>query len=101
MTIYSKTENGFEIQDSCCGVSGIMMRLKVFKEETDYSSIDIDEETMFLLYGVRVLNEFIGSFVLIEEGSVDMVFLYNTYVEKLNKYYIFRVLRSLVGRIRN
>ena len=70
-----KPENRYEIQDSCCGVSGIMMRLKVFKEETDYSSIDIDEETMFLLYGVRVLNEFIGSFVLIEEGSVDMVFL--------------------------
>ena len=96
-----KPENRYKTQDSCCGVSGIMMRLKVFKKEIDYSSIYIDEETMFLLYGVRVLKELIGSLVLIEGGSVDMFFWYNTYVEKLNKYYIFRVLRSLVGRIRN
>ena len=30
-----KPGNGCEIQDSCCGVSGIMMRLNIVKEEED------------------------------------------------------------------
>ena len=33
-----KPENGCEIQDSCCRVSGIIMRLKIVKEETEYSN---------------------------------------------------------------
>ena len=31
------------------------------KEESDYSNIDIDEETSGLLHGVKVLKELVGS----------------------------------------
>ena len=61
MTIYSKTENGFEIQDSCCGVSGIMMRLKIVKEETEHPSTDRDEESDVMLHGVKILKQLISS----------------------------------------
>ena len=45
----------------CCGISGIMMRLKIIKEETDYSSIDTDEENAVLLYGMKLLKDLISS----------------------------------------
>ena len=56
VTIDRKPENGCEIHDSCCAVSGIMMRLNIIKEETDYSSIDTDEESDDMLHGVKVLK---------------------------------------------
>ena len=45
----------------------------------------------------------LGVFVLIGGGGVRWSWFawYDTYVEKLNKYYISRVLRSAVGRIFN
>ena len=61
MTIDRKPENGYEIQDSCCGVSGIMMRLKIIKEDTGYSSTYTDEKNVVTLHGVKVINEFISS----------------------------------------
>ena len=61
MEIDRKPENGCEIQDSCCGVSGIMMRLKIVKEEEDYSSTDTEGEGAVILHGVKVLKELIGS----------------------------------------
>ena len=59
VAIDRKPENGCEIQDSCCGVSGIMMRLKVFKQEEDYSDTESDENSSTLGYGVKVLKELI------------------------------------------
>ena len=60
VAIDRKPENGCEIQDSCCGVSGIMMRLKIVKDEEDYSSTDTEEEGAIMLHGVKVLKELIG-----------------------------------------
>ena len=57
VAIDRKPENGCEIQDSCCGVSGIMMRLKVVKQEEDYSDTESDEDSTTLLHGVKVLKE--------------------------------------------
>ena len=37
------------------------MRLKIIKEETDYSSIDTDEENAVLLYGMKLLKDLISS----------------------------------------
>ena len=44
VVIDRNSENGCEIQDSCCGVSVIMLRLKVVKQDTYYSYIDADED---------------------------------------------------------
>ena len=60
MVIDRKPENGYEIQDSCCGVGGIMLRLKVVKQDIDYSDIGTDEESTILLHGVKVLKELVG-----------------------------------------
>ena len=38
-------ENGCEIKYSCCGVSGIVLRLKHFKQELDYLDTGMNEET--------------------------------------------------------
>ena len=56
VAIDRKPENGCEIQDSCCGISGIMVRLKVVKEEDDYSSIDTEDDSTALLHSVKVLK---------------------------------------------
>ena len=45
VAIDRKPEICCEIQDSCCGVSGIMMRLKVVKQEEDYSNTESDEDS--------------------------------------------------------
>ena len=60
VAIDRKPKNGCEIQDSCCGVSGIMLRLKIVKEEEDYSSTDTEEEGAVMLHGVKVLKELIS-----------------------------------------
>ena len=60
VAIDMKPENYCEIQDSCCGVSGIMMRLKIVKEEEDYSSTYTEEEGAVMLHDVKVLKELIG-----------------------------------------
>ena len=44
----------------CCGVSGIMIRLKIVKEETIYSSTDTDKESAIMLHGVKLLIELIS-----------------------------------------
>ena len=60
VAIDRKPENGCEIQDSCCGVSGIMMRLKVVKQEEDYSDTESDEDSTTLGHGVKLLKELIS-----------------------------------------
>ena len=37
-----------------------MMRLKIVKEEENYSSTDTEEEGAVMLHGVKVLKELIG-----------------------------------------
>ena len=39
----------------------IMMRLKIIKDVTDYSSIAVDEENTVLLHGMTVLKKLISS----------------------------------------
>jgi len=53
-------ENGCEIQDSCCGINGIMTRLKVVKQEDDYTDTELDEEFSSIGHGVKVLKELIS-----------------------------------------
>ena len=48
VVIDRKPENRYEIQDSCWGVSEIMLRLNKFKQDIDYSDTDTDEETIGL-----------------------------------------------------
>ena len=60
VSIDREPENGCEIQDSCCGVSGIMMRLKVVKQEEDFSDIESDEDSSSIGHGVKVLKELIS-----------------------------------------
>ena len=60
VAIDRKPENGCEIQDYCCGVSGIMMGLKVVKQEEDYSDTESDEDSTTLGHGVKVLKELIS-----------------------------------------
>ena len=60
VAIDRKSESGCEIQDSCCGVSGIMMRLKVVKQEEDYSDRESNEDSSTLGYGIKVLKELIS-----------------------------------------
>ena len=62
VAIDRKPENGCEIQDSCCGVSGIMMRLKVVKQEEDYSDTESDEDSTTLGHGSSCLCRFIFCF---------------------------------------
>ena len=57
MAIDRKPKTGCEIQDSCCGVSRIMMRLKIVKKEDDYLSTDTEDDSAVLLHGVKVLKE--------------------------------------------
>ena len=59
MAIDRNPENGYEIQDSYCGVSGIMLRLKVVKQDIDYSDIGTDEKSTILVHGVKVLKELV------------------------------------------
>ena len=54
MAIDRKPENGYEIQDSCCEISRIMLRLKIIKQELDYSDTDIDEDAKGSLHGIKV-----------------------------------------------
>ena len=60
VAIDRKLENSCESQDSCCGVSVIMMRLKIVKEETGYSNTDMDKEISVMMHDVKVLKEFIS-----------------------------------------
>ena len=51
VAIDRKPENGAEIQDASCGVSGIMIRLKVVKGVVDREADDNNE----MLHGAKVL----------------------------------------------
>ena len=64
VAIDRKPENDCDIQDSCCGVSGIMIRLKVVKQEGDYSDTESDEDSSSIGHGVKVLNELISSWTV-------------------------------------
>ena len=52
VAIDRKPENCCEIQNSCCGVSGIMTRLKDVKQEEDYSDTESDEDSLTLGHGI-------------------------------------------------
>ena len=54
VAIDRKPENCCEIQGFCCGVSVIVMRLKVVKQEEDYSDTESDEDSSSLGNGVKV-----------------------------------------------
>ena len=53
VAIDRKPENGCEIQGFCCGVSVIVMRLKVVKQVEDYSDTESDEDSSTLGHGVN------------------------------------------------
>ena len=40
-------------------VSEIMMRLKLVKRESNYLSIDIDDDTLGLFHGVKILRDLV------------------------------------------
>ena len=52
VAIDRKPENGCEIQGFCCGVSVIVMRLKVVKQVEDYSDTESDEDSSTLGHGI-------------------------------------------------
>ena len=56
VAIDRKPENCCEIQDSCCGVSGIMMKLKVVKQEENCSDIESDEDSSTLGHGLKKIK---------------------------------------------
>ena len=60
VAIDKKSENGYEIHDSCCGVSGIMIRLNIVKQEEDCSDTESDEYSSSIGHGGKVLKELIS-----------------------------------------
>jgi hypothetical protein len=61
IAIDRKPENGCEIQDSACGKSGIMLRIRLVKTsiEEEANSIHVDEEDG-MLHGTKVLLELVS-----------------------------------------
>ena len=55
IAIDRKPENGCEIQNSCCGRSGIMMRLKLVKTAKEQLTHHVEDDETELLHGIRVL----------------------------------------------
>lgn len=55
IAIDRKPENGCEIQNSCCGRSGIMMRLKLVKTAKEQLTHHVEDDKTELLHGIRVL----------------------------------------------
>ena len=60
VAIDRKPENGCEIQDSCCGRSGVMLQLKIVKSTEDDDDSLIEEENG-LLHGTVVLKQLVRS----------------------------------------
>ena len=58
--IDQKPENGCEIQKSACGISGVMLRLRLVKtaeeRETEHTNAGDDG----FLHGTQVLNTFVA-----------------------------------------
>ena len=57
VAIDRKPENGCEIQDAACGVSGVMLQLKIVKQGGDDNGANDDGGG--LLHGTRVLKELV------------------------------------------
>jgi hypothetical protein len=58
VAIDRKPENGCEIQDACCGVTGIMIRLKVVKSKNEQEEQQ-ENGTEDMLHGTQVLRELV------------------------------------------
>jgi hypothetical protein len=58
VAIDRKPENGCEIQNSACGVSGVMLQLKIVKHEESEDD-HTHEENAGLIHGCKVLKELV------------------------------------------
>jgi Transposase IS4 len=64
VAIDRKPENGCEIQSACCGISGVMMRLRVVKSvdalREDADRAGVVEDNPELLHGIKVTKELVA-----------------------------------------
>ena len=60
ISIDRKTENGCELQNICCGRSGVMLKLKLVKSGKEEESTVVNEEG--LLHGVVVLKDLVADY---------------------------------------
>jgi hypothetical protein len=59
VAIERKPENGCEIQNAACGVSGVMLQLKLVKTTTEMSKL-LNEADKEMLHGIVVLKELVN-----------------------------------------
>ena len=53
-----KPKNGMEVQDACCALSGIMIRMRILKgKDFEKDQLQFNDEDEQLLHGVKVLKE--------------------------------------------
>ena len=78
-------------------VSGIMMRLKVVKQEEDYSDTESDEDSSTLGHGVKVLKELISPWTV--SGRFVCTDSYFAYVQAAETMY--REGLKFIGVIKN
>lgn len=70
-----KPKNGCEIQNSCCGVSGILLHLKIVKLNSLLSEEELEEEeNSTMLHGTKLLIELVHLW-----SNTDRVVCANSY----------------------